>query len=309
MIVAGSDNRLPMLEKSMYNSWPSHMLLYIKGKEHGRIMLNFVLEGPLVYGTIEVNGVTRLKTYEELSDKEKLDDCDLRAMNIVLQGLPPDVYPLVNHHQVAKQIWDQVKFLSVKNETLHEYYLRFAQLMNDMHTIGMTMQPVQVNTKFLNSLPPEWSKFVTDVKLAKDMHESNYDQLYAYLSQHEAHAIEVRVMREMFSDSLALNELGIAVPSFLPGDDPIPSLNKAMKFLTTAITTRFPPTNNQLRTSSNSRNQATVQEDCDKAPGAKAVVTTNLSSYDSDVISEVPISETNQDNSIPNNMCSRDALF
>nr|GEW28487.1 retrovirus-related Pol polyprotein from transposon TNT 1-94 [Tanacetum cinerariifolium] len=31
----------------------------------------------------------------------------------------------------------------------------------------MTMHQVQVNTKFLNALPPEWSKFVTDVKLAK----------------------------------------------------------------------------------------------------------------------------------------------
>ncbi|GJS21863.1 hypothetical protein Tco_0450495 [Tanacetum coccineum] len=32
------------------------------------------------------------------------------------------------------------KFTSIKGESLHEYYLRFAQLINDMHTIGMTMQ-------------------------------------------------------------------------------------------------------------------------------------------------------------------------
>ncbi|GJY59796.1 retrovirus-related pol polyprotein from transposon TNT 1-94 [Tanacetum coccineum] len=36
------------------------------------------------------------------------------------------------------------KFTSIKGESLHEYYLRFAQLINDMHTIGMTMQQVQV---------------------------------------------------------------------------------------------------------------------------------------------------------------------
>ncbi|GJR34663.1 hypothetical protein Tco_1210347 [Tanacetum coccineum] len=105
MIVAGANNCPPMLEKSMYTSWASCMLLYIKGKEHGWMMLNSVLNGPLVYPTIDVDGVTRLKTYEELSDKEKLqDDCDLRTMNIVLQGLPPDIYALVNHNQVAKQI-------------------------------------------------------------------------------------------------------------------------------------------------------------------------------------------------------------
>ncbi|GKB23151.1 retrovirus-related pol polyprotein from transposon TNT 1-94 [Tanacetum coccineum] len=159
---------------------------------------------------------------------EKLQaDCDLKATNIVLQGLPPDVYSLVNHHKVAKDIWDRVKLLMqgtslskqerdcklydgfdkfshVKGETLHQHYLRFAQLINDMNIIQMTMQPVQVNTKFLNSLPPEWDKFVTNVKLARDLHTSNYDKLYAYLEQHEAHANEARLMREIFPDLLAL---------------------------------------------------------------------------------------------------------
>ncbi|GKE35356.1 retrovirus-related pol polyprotein from transposon TNT 1-94, partial [Tanacetum coccineum] len=80
----------------------------------------------------------------------------------------------------------------------------------------MNMEQFQVNTKFLNSLPPEWSKFMADVKLVKDLHTSNFDQLHAYLEQHELHANEVR----------------FAVPVFSPGDDPIACLNKAMAFLT-----------------------------------------------------------------------------
>nr|GEW07949.1 reverse transcriptase domain-containing protein [Tanacetum cinerariifolium] len=64
------------------------MELYIQGKEHRRIILNSVENGPLVWPTIEQeDGTVRLKTYKELSDKEKLqDDCDLKATNIVLQG-------------------------------------------------------------------------------------------------------------------------------------------------------------------------------------------------------------------------------
>ncbi|GKA63666.1 hypothetical protein Tco_0763272 [Tanacetum coccineum] len=105
MIVARADNRPPMLEKSMYTSWSSRMMLYIKGKGHDRMMLNSIEKGPLVYGTIEENGVTRNKTYEELTDAEKLqDDCDVKDTNIILQGLPPDVYSLVNHHHIAKEI-------------------------------------------------------------------------------------------------------------------------------------------------------------------------------------------------------------
>nr|GEX61845.1 hypothetical protein [Tanacetum cinerariifolium] len=49
-----------------------------------------------------------------------------------------------------------------------------------------------VNTKFLNTLPPEWSKFMTDVKLVRDLHTTNVDQLHAYLGQHEFHANELR---------------------------------------------------------------------------------------------------------------------
>nr|GEU46319.1 retrovirus-related Pol polyprotein from transposon TNT 1-94 [Tanacetum cinerariifolium] len=43
-------------------------------------------------------------------------------------------------------------------------------------------------------------------------------------------------------------------------DDPIASLNKAMVFISTAFASRYPPTNNQLRTSSNLRNQETIHD-------------------------------------------------
>ncbi|GKA64181.1 hypothetical protein Tco_0763787 [Tanacetum coccineum] len=62
---------------------------------------------------------------------------------------------------------------------------------------------LQVNTKFLNNLPPEWSKFVTDVKLVKDLHTTNFYQLHAYLEQHELQANEVCLLRERNQDPLA----------------------------------------------------------------------------------------------------------
>ncbi|GKC11977.1 hypothetical protein Tco_1008759 [Tanacetum coccineum] len=157
-------------------------------------------------------------------------------------------------------------FASIQGETLYEYYWRFSQLINGMHTIRMTMQQVQVNTKFLNALLSEWSKFVTDVKLVKSLYTTNYDQLYAYLSQHERHANEVRLIRERYPVPLALHPfiinnitLLLVVPTFQQGEDPIDCINKAMAFLST-MASRFPPSNNQLKTSSNPRNQATIQD-------------------------------------------------
>ncbi|GJU71687.1 integrase, catalytic region, zinc finger, CCHC-type containing protein [Tanacetum coccineum] len=366
-----------MLDKDLYDSWKSRMELYMQNREHGRIILESVEHGPLIWPTVEENGVTRTKKYAELSAAEKIQvDCDMKATNIILQGLPADIYSLVNHHRVAKDLWERVqllmqgtsltkqerecklydafdKFTHIKGESLHKYYLRFTQLINDMNIYNMKMEQFQVNTKFLNSLPPEWSKFVTDVKLVKDLHTTNFDQLHAYLEQHELHANEVRLLRERNQDPLAfvanqqmtpphfntyqssynnpqlqqqfppsqygsihpnqhysstypsqpqfnhssvqpsypyqsqmnhqtssvpqiayqspqvttqpmtespLVDSGFVVPVFSPGDDPIACLNKAMAFLTVVASSRFPSTNNQLRTSSNPRNQATIQD-------------------------------------------------
>nr|GEZ37284.1 hypothetical protein [Tanacetum cinerariifolium] len=53
---------------------------------------------------------------------------------------------------------------------------------------------------------------------------------------------------------------GLAIYVFTQGDDLISCLNKAMAFLPAVAASRFPSTNNQLRTSSNLRNQATIQD-------------------------------------------------
>ncbi|GJY34753.1 hypothetical protein Tco_0419222, partial [Tanacetum coccineum] len=378
-LLSGGDNKPPMLEKHLYDSWKSRMELYMLNRPHGRMIFASVEKGPLVWPSITLDGVTRLKEYIELTPAEAIQaDCDIKAINIILQGLPTEIYALVSQHRVAKDLWEKIKLLMQgtsltkqerecklydefdkftykKGESLHEYYLRFTLLLNDMNIYKMPLEQFQVNTKFLNTLPDEWSKFVTDVKLVKDLHTTNVDQLHAYLQQHERHANEVRLMHERNSDPLALvashqltqsayqshlhtypnsqpqhhvspyqssqfvtpyqnqqfttnqstplsitypsNEYqssvhhnvyspqssipqleyapttyqhqqsefsqpdsGLIVPVFQKGDDPIDAINHMMSFLTAVVTSRYPTTNNQLRTSSNSRQQATIYD-------------------------------------------------
>nr|GFB24249.1 hypothetical protein [Tanacetum cinerariifolium] len=68
IIVVRAENRPLMLEKSIYDSWASRIRLFIKRK--------------------------------------KYDDCDVQATNIILYGLPPNVYALVNHQEAAKDDLD-----------------------------------------------------------------------------------------------------------------------------------------------------------------------------------------------------------
>ncbi|GJR15847.1 hypothetical protein Tco_0798499 [Tanacetum coccineum] len=89
-ILLGADNRPPMLENDMYDSWKSRMELYMMNRQHGRMILESVENGPLIWPSIEENRVTRPKKYSKLSATEAIQaDYDIKATNIILQGLPP----------------------------------------------------------------------------------------------------------------------------------------------------------------------------------------------------------------------------
>ncbi|GJR16647.1 hypothetical protein Tco_0799299 [Tanacetum coccineum] len=297
-ILSGADNRPPMLEKDMYDSWKSRMELYMLNRQNGRMILESVESGPLIWPSIVENGVTRPKKYSELSATEALQaDCDIKETNIILQGLPPEVYALVSNHKVAKELWERIqllmqgtsltkqerecklydefdKFAYKKGESLREFYLRFSLLLNDMNIYNMKLEQFQVNTKFLNTLPPEWRKFVTNVKLVRDLHTTNIDQLQAYFGQHEFHANESSVHHNIYSPSSTIPQLeypppvdqqskfsqqesGLIILVFQKGDDPIDAINHMMSFFY-CESLPYPTTNNQLRNSSNPKQQATI---------------------------------------------------
>nr|GEZ56001.1 hypothetical protein [Tanacetum cinerariifolium] len=154
----------------------------------------------------------------------------------------------------------------------------------------MTMSRMQLNSKFVNNMLPELGRFMTAVKLNRGLRDSNYDQLYTYLKQHETHAKENKMMLERFSqntvDPLALmsnvsnlqrysplssTSSSTQVPqpfadnpylnsSLSPAENLIESLTNTLALLSQSYKTFLPQTNNQLRMSSNARNQATVQD-------------------------------------------------
>ncbi|GKB73599.1 retrovirus-related pol polyprotein from transposon TNT 1-94 [Tanacetum coccineum] len=247
------------------------------------MILESIENDPLIWPSIEENKVTRPKKYSELSDTVAIQaNCDIKVTNIILQGLPPKVYALVSNHKVAKELWERIQLL--------------------MQGTSLTKQERELNTKFLNTLPPEWSKFVTDVKLVRDLHTTNIDQLHAYLGQHEFHANESQqysinqsstplsithpsndyhssVHHNTYSPTSSIpkleyaptinqqqqhefsqSELGLTVPVFQRGDDPINAINHVMSFLSAVVTSCYPTTNNQLRNLSNPRQQSTIND-------------------------------------------------
>ncbi|GKB90689.1 hypothetical protein Tco_0962961, partial [Tanacetum coccineum] len=151
-------------------------------------------------------------------------------------------------------------------ENINEYYVRFHKIINDMRNIRMTMPNIQLNSKFVNNMSPEWDMFVTAVKLNKGLEETNYEQLYAYLKQHEKHAAQDQLIIEKITpttnDQLAffssvqpyVQSAHVQSYQYPPSSTPLQSPHVQ------SLQVNLPQTNNQLRTSSNTRNQATIQD-------------------------------------------------
>nr|GFA11409.1 hypothetical protein [Tanacetum cinerariifolium] len=216
----GSNTRPPMLDRTDFASWQQRIQQYCRGKENGINILKLIDDGPFRMG----------KLRETLTEGTK----------------------------DSKEICDHVKILLDGSELTKE----------------------DCKSQLL----------VTTVKVNRGLRDSNYDQLYAYLKQHEVHANENKIMLDQFTqhtvDPLALmsnvsnqqhylqssttSSSTYVQPHFSdttqldsrpsPTDNLIENLTNTLALLTQSYKTYLPQTNNQLRTSSNLRNQATIQD-------------------------------------------------
>ncbi|GJU59544.1 hypothetical protein Tco_1237310 [Tanacetum coccineum] len=235
-------------------------------------------------------------------------DAEIELVNLILLSIPNDIYNSVDACTSAKDMWKRVErlmrgtiqnkvdretrftnefdqFVAEPGEALVSVYNHFAQLMNDLERNDMHFPIVTINTKFLNSLQPEWLKYVTQVRLAKRLTVDTFDDLFDYLQQFEKLVNVLRAKKlDKSHDPLALvahtgsssrNTSSYYVTHHIyvvdyedeyqqddvhtNSEDPLTS---AMLLLGRAITQNFStPTNNCLRTSSNTRNQAIIQGD------------------------------------------------
>nr|GEY04509.1 integrase, catalytic region, zinc finger, CCHC-type, peptidase aspartic, catalytic [Tanacetum cinerariifolium] len=224
-ILSGANNRPPMLEKDMYDSWKSQMELYMINRQHIRMIVESVENGPLLWPTVEETRVTRPKKYSELSTTEAIQaDCDVKATNIILQGLPPEFYALVRNHKVAKELWERIQLL-MQGTSLTKQEMD-CKLYDELDMFAYKKGESLLHHNVYNP-----SSSIPQVEYASSVHQqSDFSQ----------------------------PDTGLIVPVFQKGDDPIDAMNHMMSFLTVVVTSRYPPTNNQLRNSSNTRQQATI---------------------------------------------------
>nr|GEX05146.1 hypothetical protein [Tanacetum cinerariifolium] len=191
------------------------------------MILESVEHGPLIWPTIKENGVTVTKKYEGLSATEKIQaDCDLKETNIIIQGLPSDVYSLVNHQRSPQ-------YGSV-HPTQH-YSTTYPSIPHAI-TYPSTPQP-NVYSSTIHQDACTQPQSIPQIKYTMSIVNQQTD---------------LAKFPQIDSD--------LAVYMFKQGDAPINAINKMMSFLLIVISPRFLTTNYQLRNSSNPRQQATIHD-------------------------------------------------
>ncbi|GJZ96842.1 integrase, catalytic region, zinc finger, CCHC-type containing protein [Tanacetum coccineum] len=155
------------------------MELYMMNRPHGRIILASVEKGPLVWPSITVDGVTRLKEYTELTPVEAIQaDCDIKDLwekiKLLMQGTS-----LTKQERECKLYDEFDKFTYKKGESLHEYYLRFTLLLNDMNIYKMPLEQFQVNTNLNNTQLHQSSTPLSVTYPSNDFQSSIHHNVYS----------------------------------------------------------------------------------------------------------------------------------
>ncbi|GKC30123.1 retrovirus-related pol polyprotein from transposon TNT 1-94 [Tanacetum coccineum] len=241
-----------MLDRTDFASWQQRIRLYCQGKENGVNILKSIDEGPFQMGTFRETlaegtegalhlGPERPRVYSDMSpeDKERYN-ADIRATNILLQGLPR------TYGTITKERLFMITMFGLPNSSLM--------------TCGTSRWTMSKNTVELKVFEHEAHANENKMMLER-LTQQTVDPLalMSNVSPQHYHSQSSTIPRpqhhQPHSADTSQSDLGLS-----PTDNLIENLTNTLALLTQSYKTFLPQTNNQLRTSSNPRNQATVQD-------------------------------------------------
>nr|GEV77997.1 hypothetical protein [Tanacetum cinerariifolium] len=184
VITVGSIMRIPLLYRGDYSQWRERFMNYLEEQMDGEAMIN------------------------SIHNEKKTRKTDRLAISLLIQGLPNDIYSLIDSNETAKDLWDALErqmrgfeygeqdrkatilyeyetFKAIEEEQLLDTYLRYLQVINDLKKCGYKKDNCELNYKFLNNLQPEWKQYGTLMRQTKNLMDINIDALYNILKQNQ----------------------------------------------------------------------------------------------------------------------------
>nr|GEX42579.1 hypothetical protein [Tanacetum cinerariifolium] len=151
--------------------------------------------------------------------EKKIQKIDHLARSLLIQGLPNDIYSLIDSNKTAKDLWDALArhmlgseygeqdrkaavlyeyetFKATEGEFLLDTYIQYLQVINDLKKCGYSKDNYELNFKFLNNLQPEWKQYATMMRQNKNLIDINIDALYNILKQNQEDINDTIVLKK-----------------------------------------------------------------------------------------------------------------
>nr|GFC35913.1 hypothetical protein [Tanacetum cinerariifolium] len=118
VITVGSTMRIPLLYRGEYSQWRERFMNYLKEQTDGKAMINSIQNGDQpfpVIAQVSLAGSVQsapptLKDLKFLTAEEKKTrKIDCLARSLLIQGIPNDIYSLIDRNESAKDLWDAIE--------------------------------------------------------------------------------------------------------------------------------------------------------------------------------------------------------
>nr|GEY75441.1 hypothetical protein [Tanacetum cinerariifolium] len=217
VITVGSTMRIPLLYRGEYSQWRERFMNYLEEHIDGEAMINSSQndDQPLhVIAQVSLagNAHNAPPTLKDLkfwtAEEKKTQKIDRLARSLLIQGLPNEIYSLIDSNETAKDLWNALErkmrgfeygeqdrkaailyeyetFKAIEGEQLLDTYLRYLHVINDLKKCGYKKDNYELNYKFLNNLQPEWKQYGTLMRKTNNLMDINNDALYNILKQNQ----------------------------------------------------------------------------------------------------------------------------
>nr|GEZ02209.1 hypothetical protein [Tanacetum cinerariifolium] len=128
VLTVGSTMMIPLLYRGEYSQWVERFMNYLEEQTDGEAMINSIKNGDQLLPRVtqvSIVGTTSteqppLKDKSMWSDQEKrVQKIDRLARSLLIQGLPNDIYSLIDSNKTAKDLCDALArhMLALKSQT------------------------------------------------------------------------------------------------------------------------------------------------------------------------------------------------
>nr|GEX58509.1 hypothetical protein [Tanacetum cinerariifolium] len=239
VITVGSTMRIPLLYRGEYSQWRERFMNYLKEQTDGEAMINSIQndDQPLpVIAQVSLAETAQNAplTFKDLkfwtAEEKKSRKIDHLASSLLIQGLPNDIYSLIDSNKTAKDLWDALErqmrsseygeqdiktailyeyetFKSNEGEQLLDTYLRYLQVINDLKQCGYKKDNSYVKGECLyNDRKISRNKFYSSYNVGEDDEKQKREFL---LSRRNRSMLRLKIIIDHFA--LPVDELGISL--------------------------------------------------------------------------------------------------